>query len=69
MKRDDWNYLAKAMWEFSNKHEGKISSLLKQLIIEIHNNKEMIEDDMGKYEQTNGSNRPVDNDSTGNKDY
>mgnify|MGYP003641627577 FL=1 len=69
MKRDDWNYLAKAMWEFSNKHEGKISSLLKQLIIEIHNNKEMIEDDMGEYEQNNGSNRPVDNDSTGNKDY
>jgi hypothetical protein len=66
MKREEWNFLAKAMWEFADRHEGRISSLLKQLILEIHNNKEMIEDDMGEYEQTTGSDRPSNTNTTGN---
>jgi len=69
MKKNDWNYLASAMWEYSNKHEGRISSLLKQLVIEIHKNKEMIIDDMGEYEQDARSDRPIDYNSTGNEDY
>jgi hypothetical protein len=64
MKKNDWIYLARAMWEYSEKHEGKISNLLKQLIKEINNNKEMITDDMGEYEQNVTSNRPIDTNRT-----
>ena len=69
MKKSEWNYLAKAMWEYSEKHEGKISRLLKELIREINNNKEMIENDMGKYEQNATSDRPIDTDSTDKSDF
>ena len=43
MKKNDWVYLANAMWTYAEKHEGKVSDLLKELIIKI--NKEMIIDD------------------------
>jgi len=69
MKKSDWVYLAKAMWTYSEKHEGKISNLLKQLIVEINNSKEMIENDMGKYEQNATSDRPIDTDSTDKSDF
>ena len=68
MKRNDWDYLAKAMWEYSEKHEGKISNLLKELVIKIYKG-EVIIDDMGEFKQTNGSNRPIDNNTTGNTDF
>ena len=69
MKKSEWNYLAKAMWVYSEKHEGKISRLLKELIRLIHNNMEMIENDMGKYEQNATSDRPIDTDSTDKSDF
>lgn len=69
MKKNDWDYLAKAMWAYSEKNEGKISDLLKELVIKIHKNKEMIIDDMGEYEQDARSDRPVDYNSTGKPDY
>ena len=69
MKKSEWDYLAKAMWAYSEKNEGKISNLLKELIIKIHKNKEMIIDDMGEYEQDARSDRPVDYNSTGKPDY
>jgi len=50
MKKSNWIYLANAMWEYSEKHTGRVSDLLKELIKEVNKNKEMIEDDMGKYE-------------------
>lgn len=56
MKKNDWIYLANAMWEYSEKHEGRISDLLKQLIKEINKNKEMIENDMGEFSKTTRSN-------------
>tara|TARA_R110002051_G_scaffold231774_1_gene293664 strand:- start:704 stop:925 length:222 start_codon:yes stop_codon:yes gene_type:complete len=69
MKKSDFYYLTKAMWAYSEKNEGKISDLLKELINKIHKKKEMIIDDMGEFEQTNGSNRPIDNNTTGNTDF
>jgi len=50
MKKSEWIYLANAMWTYAEKHEGKISSLLKELIKNINENMEVIIDDMG----TNG---------------
>tara|TARA_R110001592_G_scaffold184678_2_gene428433 strand:+ start:1711 stop:1917 length:207 start_codon:yes stop_codon:yes gene_type:complete len=68
MKKSDWIYLAKAMWEYSEKHKGRVSDLIKELIKEVNKNKEMIEDDMGKYEQNARSDRPVNTDTTSSKD-
>jgi len=45
MKKNDWIYLANAMWEYSEKHEGRISQLLKQLVKEVNKNKEVMIDD------------------------
>lgn len=45
MKKSEWIYLANAMWAYSDKHEGEISRLLKEVIIRLNKNKEMIIDD------------------------
>jgi|TARA_R100001015_G_C4619022_1_gene175611 hypothetical protein len=45
MKRNDWVYLANAMWAYAEKHEGRVSDLLKELITKVNKNKEMIIDD------------------------
>jgi hypothetical protein len=45
MKKNDWIYLANAMWTYAEKHEGKVSDLLKELIYKINKNMEMIIDD------------------------
>ena len=46
MKKSEWIYLANAMWTYSDKHEGEISRLLKELVIKLNTNMEMIIDDM-----------------------
>ena len=69
MKKSDWVYLAEAMWTYSEKHDGKISALLKELIAKINKNMEMIIDDMGEYEQDARSDRPFDYNSTSNSDF
>jgi nucleoid DNA-binding protein len=72
MKKSDWDYLAKAMWAYAKrqpKRNQRISRLLKQLVITINKNNEVIIDDMGEFKQTNGSNRPNDNNTTGNTDF
>lgn len=45
MKKNEWLYLASAMWAYAEKNEGTISDLLKELIIKINKNTEMIIDD------------------------
>tara|TARA_R110001592_G_scaffold22880_3_gene90503 strand:- start:574 stop:798 length:225 start_codon:yes stop_codon:yes gene_type:complete len=42
MKKNDWVYLANTMWTYAERHEGTISDLLKELIIKINKNTEMI---------------------------
>jgi len=69
MKKEDWVYLANAMWTYAEKHDGKISSLLKELVITINKNEKVINNDMGKYEQNATSDRPNDTDSTNNSDF
>ena len=51
MKKSEWIYLASAMWEYAEKHDGKISSLLKELIISVNKNMEMIINEMDTNEQ------------------
>tara|TARA_A200000159_G_scaffold139985_1_gene141828 strand:+ start:64 stop:291 length:228 start_codon:yes stop_codon:yes gene_type:complete len=67
MKKSDWDYLARAMWQYSEKHEGRISTLLKQLVKEINNNKEMITNDMDELSETTTSNGQIEAD-TNDKD-
>ena len=69
MKKEDWVYLANAMWTYAERHDGKISSLLKELIMTINKNEKVINNDMGKYEQNATSDRPNDTDSTNNSDF
>ena len=68
MKKNDWDYLAKTMWEYSEKHEGKISNLLKELVIKIHKGKVII-DDNDENEQTTGSDGIFDPNQTSNLDF
>ena len=51
MKKSEWIYLANAMWTYSDKHEGEISRLLKEVVIKLNKNMEVIIDDMGNNEQ------------------
>jgi t-SNARE complex subunit (syntaxin) len=67
MKKSDWVYLANAMWTYSEKNEGRISVLLKQLIKEINNNKEMITNGMDEFSETTTSNRKNET-NTGSED-
>ena len=69
MKKSEWVYVASAMWTYAEKHDGKISALLKELIVKINKNMEMIIDDMGEYEQDARSDRPFDYNSTSNSDF
>ena len=66
MKRNDWIYLANAMWEYSEKHEGRISQLLKQLIKEVNKNKEVMIDDNEEISEITGSERVYDSNSSSN---
>jgi len=50
MKKSEWIYLANAMWTYSEKHEGEISRLLKEVVIKLNNNMEVIID-VGNNEQ------------------
>ena len=38
MKKNEWIYLANAMWTYAEKHEGKISRLLKELVFKVNTN-------------------------------
>ena len=57
MKKNEWIYLANAMWTYAEKHEGKISHLLKELVFKVNTNMEVIIDDMGKNGETVRSER------------
>ena len=69
MKKNDWIYLASAMWEYAEKHDGKISSLLKELIISVNKNMEMIINEMDKNEPIVRINRHYVTNTTGNDDF
>lgn len=66
MKKNDWIYLANAMWEYSEKHEGRISQLLKQLIKEVNKNKEVMINDNETISEATTSKRVHDSNSSGN---
>jgi len=66
MKKNDWIYLANAMWEYSEKHEGRISQLLKKLIKEVNKNKEVMIDDNEEISEITGSERVYDSNSSSN---
>ena len=68
MKKSEWTYLANAMWSYSEKNEGKISNLLKELIIKI-NKGEVIIDDNDENDETIRSDGTIDPDSTNNFDF
>ena len=54
------------MWEYSEKHEGRVSQLLKQLIKEVNKNKEVMIDDNETISEIVTSERVYDSNSSGN---
>jgi len=75
MKKSEWDYLSKAMWSYSEKHEGTISSLLKELIQLVNLNlfTENIEEvniyDNDENDEITRSNGTIDSDSTNNFNF
>ena len=63
MKKSEWIYLANAMWTYSERNEGEISRLLKELVIKLNTNMEMIIDDMENDEPNVRINRRDNTDS------
>tara|TARA_B100002019_G_C21240687_1_gene585391 strand:- start:923 stop:1141 length:219 start_codon:yes stop_codon:yes gene_type:complete len=68
MKKNEWIYLANAMWTYAEKHEGKISRLLKELVFKVNTNMEVIIDDMGKNGEIVGSERYSNTNATNKND-
>ena len=68
MKKNEWIYLANAMWTYAEKHEGKISRLLKELVFKLNTNMEVIIDDMGTNGKVIRSERYSNTDATNKND-
>ena len=64
MKKNEWIYLAKAMWTYAEKHEGKISRLLKELVKAVNKNMEMIINDNEQTSETIRKHRPENTNTT-----
>jgi len=68
VKRNDWIYLGNAMWRYAEKNEGKISNLLKELIIKINKGEVIIDDDEKIYEII-GSDGVINSNTTSNANF
>ena len=64
MKKNEWIYLANAMWTYAEKHEGKISRLLKELVKTVNKNMEMIINDNEQTSETIRKHRPKNTNTT-----
>ena len=69
MKKSEWIYLANAMWTYSDKHEGEISRLLKELVIAVNKNMEMIKNEFADNGENVRSDRPNDTEATNSDDF
>lgn len=69
MKKSEWIYLANAMWTYAEKHDGKISSLLKELVIIGNKNMEMILNELADNGENVRSDRPTDTNATNSDDF
>jgi len=68
MKKSEWLYLGNAMWRYAEKNEGKISNLLKELIIKINKGEVIIDDDEKIYEIIR-SDGVIDSNTTSNANF
>ena len=66
MKKNEWLYLANAMWKYAEQHNGKLGDLLKELVKTINKNMEMIIDDNETISKDAGSKRRYDPNSSNN---
>jgi len=69
MKKSEWIYLSKAMWKYAEKHEGKLSHLLKELVITVNTNIEMILNDNEQISEIIRKHRQENTNETGIYDY
>ena len=66
MKKNDWLYIANAMWKYAEQHNGKLGNLLKELVRTINNNMEVILNDNETISKNAGSKRENDPNSSNN---
>ena len=66
MKRNEWEYLAKSLWAFAESNNGKLSPLIKELIVKTNTNLGVIIDELDEpnplatsngYENTNATSK------------
>mgnify|MGYP001564653431 FL=1 len=66
MKKNEWLYLANAMWKYAEQHNGKLGTLIKELVKTINKNMEVIIDDNETINKNDGSKRVYDSNSSSN---
>ena len=66
MKKNEWVYLANAMWKYAEQHNGKLGTLIKELVKTINKNMEVIIDDNETINKNDGSKRVHDSNSSSN---
>jgi len=69
MKKSEWVKLAGILWQYAETNNGKISPLIKEMIVKINKNMEVIIDELDDDEQTIRSNRFETTNSTGQVDF
>lgn len=69
MKKSEWEYLAKVMWTFADSNNGRISPLVKELIIKLNENIGVIVNELDESKQVATSNRQEKTNRTGKSDF
>ena len=70
MKKSEWNRLATHLWKHAEKLKGgKMSLLLKELVIKCNMNMEMIENDNEEFSKVIGVHRRTNTNRTSIENY
>ena len=70
MKKSEWNRLANHLWKHAvNLEGGKMSLLIKELVIKCNMNMEMIENDNEEFSKIIGVHRRTNTNTTSSENY
>ena len=64
MKKSEWVYVANAIWGFTEINDGKLSRLLKELVLTVNDNIEVIINDNDENGETIRSDGEYDSNTT-----
>lgn len=69
MKKSEWIFLSRAMWNFADNTNGRVSPLLKELIRKINKNQGVILDELDNNVQVARSDRQQKPNATSKDDF